>query len=74
MWQYEILQSQHRINDNQHIDDNVMHASVCFESFGERYDNKECEIQTTNIHSLAFRDTSEGMKVRRMTLRSLECT
>ena len=32
------------------------------------------KVQTENIHSLAFRDIREGVTLRRLIVRSFECT
>ena len=70
MWYYGIIQSEHCNNDNNYIDDMLMHASVCFEFFGG-CDNKEGDFNWEHPlpRVLGFRrrsDIKEGdtMEVR----------
>ena len=82
---YGMTQSQHCNNDNNHNDDNVMHASLWF-VFLDRL--LQCqkphdiwegnmtigrEIETENIHSLGCQDMRRG-SLRRVILQRLECS
>ena len=78
-----MIQSQHCNNDNNYNVDNVMHASVWFAFFGGYllskpmiYGKETCEqgARFKLRTSLGFQDIREGVTLRRLILRSLECT
>ena len=81
MWRCGMTQSQHRNNDNNCNDNNVMCASVWFALFGvysRNYDIWEgnmtirSEVQTKNIRSLGFQG-ERGVTLRGLIQRSLQC-